>query len=110
STQLYPISPFSNSAGSAKGGINNLGRLKPRDDSTNLHGAVVESIKTLQKSLDGANQPLKFGTLVIFTDGTDRAARVSRDDMMKAVDEAKFDIFVVGVGAEIDARELRSLG
>jgi hypothetical protein len=110
STQLYPISPLSSSAGSAKGGVANLGRLKPKDDSTNLHGAVVEGIKTLQKALDGATQPLKFGTLVIFTDGTDRAARVSREDMMKAVDEAKFDIFVVGVGAEIDARELRSLG
>jgi hypothetical protein len=108
--RLHPIVPFTGSSGGAASGVGALGRFSPRDPSTNLHGAVVEALATLDKALASASQPLKFGTLVVFTDGTDRANRVSRDDMMKAVSESPHDLFVVGVGAEIDKGELRRLG
>jgi hypothetical protein len=110
STDLYPIVPFTSSGGAAKGGIKSLGGFQPRDPSTNLHGAVVKGLETLKTELSHAEHPLRFGTLVVFTDGTDHAGRVSRDDMMKAVKESEYDIFAIGLGAEIQEHELGEVG
>ena len=71
---------------------------------------MTEGLRTLAAALEGAEQPLRFGTLVVFTDGTDRAGRVRRQDMLKAVRESTFDVFVIGVGAEIDQGELKAIG
>ena len=113
SPDLYPISPFTESSASATAGVEQLKSFKPKDPSTNLNGAVVEGLKTLRKSLDADPKPLKFGTLVVFTDGTDRANRVSADDMKKALDAPEykdFDIFAIGVGAEMNASHLEDVG
>jgi hypothetical protein len=113
STDLYPVVPFTESGAAAKGGIERLKSYKPRDPSTNLNGAVVEGLKTLRKSLDQDPKALKFGTLVVFTDGTDRANRVSKKELNKAIgaDEYKdFDIFAIGVGAEMDNSRLEDIG
>ncbi len=105
--KIHPLMGFGSGA-SAAGAV---GSFKGRDPSTNLRGAVVEALGILRKELDRAPQPLKFGTLVVFTDGTDRANRVDRATMLAAVDDAtEFDIFVVGVGAEIDRGELSRIG
>jgi hypothetical protein len=110
STNLTPIVPFTENAGSATAGINNLASFRARDPSTNLHGAVVAGLQQLDRSLATATQPLKFGTLVVFTDGTDRAARVTRDQMMEAVRPSQHAIFSIGVGADLDPGELREIG
>src|SRR5688572_6796801 len=68
-------------------GIEKIGEFRPTDPSTNLNGAVVEGVKVLQRELRSSNAPLTFGTLVIFTDGSDRAGRVKLEDMQKAIDE-----------------------
>src|SRR5262249_4482144 len=109
SPNLTAIAGFG-SAGGTSPAVSALFGYHPRRPSTNLHGAVAQGVQTLEHALNSAQQPLKFGTLVVFTDGTDHAGRVTRDDMMKAVDEAPFDIFAIGVGAEIDAHELRAIG
>jgi Mg-chelatase subunit ChlD len=96
--------------GNVRAGVAALERYKPRDPSTNLNGGVVEAVKVLARQLDSAPQPLRFGTLVVFTDGTDRAHRVSNEDVKKTLDTAAFDTFAIGVGAEIDAGELRAIG
>jgi hypothetical protein len=113
STDLYPIVPFTESSASATGGVERLKTFTPRDPSTNLHGAVVEALKTLRKSLDADPRPLKFGTLVVFTDGTDRANRVSKDDLDKALDAPEnkhLDVFAIGVGAEMNNSHLEDIG
>jgi hypothetical protein len=113
STDLYPIVPFTESSASATGGVERLKTFKPRDPSTNLHGAVVEALKTLRKSLDADARPLKFGTLVVFTDGTDRANRVSKDDLDKALgapENKELDVFAIGVGAEMNDSHLEDIG
>jgi len=92
------------------GGQVGLGGFSTRDPSTNLNGAVVKGIDVLEKQLERSPTPLRFGTLVVFTDGTDHAHRVSREDMMKQIYDVNFDIFVVGVGAEIDEAELKAIG
>lgn len=93
-----------------KAGASGLGSLKPRDPSTNLNGAVVEAVKVLEKQLERSPVPLRFGTLVVFTDGTDQAHRVSASELRSALDRAEFEVFVIGVGAEIDEKELQAIG
>jgi hypothetical protein len=113
SPDLYPIVPFTESESAAAGGVERLKTFKPRDPSTNLYGAVIEALKTLKRSLDQESKPLRFGTLVVFTDGTDRAARVSKYEVDKALgapEYANFDIFAIGVGAEMNDSHLEDIG
>ena len=113
SPDLYPIVPFTESESAATGGVVRLKTFKPRDPSTNLNGGVVESLKVLKRTLDQETKPLRFGTLVVFTDGTDRAARVSKHDLdaaLGAPEYAAFDIFAIGVGAEMNDSHLEDIG
>jgi hypothetical protein len=109
---IHPIVGFSAGGGSVKSGIAALGTYRPKDPSTNLNGAVVEGLKVLEHQMEKAELPLRFGTLVVFTDGSDRAHRVSRTQTMEALDElsSSTNVFVIGVGAEIDEGELRAIG
>jgi hypothetical protein len=110
SPDLYPIAGFTDQLGSARAGVQRLAAFKPRDPSTNLNGAVVKALDELDRALGRATQPLKFGTLVVFTDGTDRASRVSADEMKDRVRGKPFDVFAIGLGAEIREAELRIIG
>jgi hypothetical protein len=107
---LYPIVPFTDQPASAKSGLAQLAAFKPHDPSTNLNGAVVRALDQLDTSLGRAPQPLKFGTLVVFTDGTDRASRVTESAMEQHVHEKPFDVFAIGLGGEIKASELEAIG
>lgn len=109
-TDLYPIVPFTDQAASAKSGLGQLATFKPKDPSTNLHGAVVKALDQLDTALGRAPQPLKFGTLVVFTDGTDRASRVTEAAMEQHVREKPFDVFAIGLGGEIKPSELTAIG
>jgi hypothetical protein len=109
---IQSVVPFTEAKGSVEGGLQGLRTYKPRDPSTNLHGAVVQGLAELRKALDKDKRPLKFGTLVVFTDGTDRAARVSREEMNEALakeEYAEFEMFAIGVGADIEQGE-KNLG
>jgi uncharacterized protein YegL len=88
----------------------NLAGFTTQDPSTNLNGAVVKAIDVLEKHLEKSPTPLRFGTLVVFTDGTDHASRVARGEMLREVNEVNFDVFVIGVGAEINEEELTAIG
>jgi hypothetical protein len=109
---IQSVVRFTEAKGSVEGGLEGLRTYKPRDPSTNLHGAVVQSLDELRTALDKDKRPLKFGTLVVFSDGTDRAARVSAEEMNEALakeEYADFEIFAIGVGADIEQGE-KSLG
>jgi hypothetical protein len=110
STDLTPIVPFTDQPGSAKAGVQQLATFKPKDPSTNLNGAVVHALDELDGALGKATQPLKFGTLVVFTDGTDRANRVPAGDMEQHIREKPFDVFAIGLGAEIQPDQLARIG
>jgi hypothetical protein len=112
SKDIYPISGFATGESSLKNGLAALRSFKPRDPSTNLNGAVIESLQVLDKQMAKATQPLRFATLVVFTDGSDRAHRVTHEALEKALDdsEGRRSVFVIGVGGELDQSELRSIG
>jgi hypothetical protein len=81
------------------------------DDSTNLNGAVVKALDRLDAALAKEPQVLwKEGALVVFTDGSDQAARVSTFQMLERAGRSTVRRFTVGLGGEIDEKTLRALG
>jgi hypothetical protein len=111
--KLHSVVPFTEAQGSVEGGLEGLRKYKPKDPSTNLHGAVILALPELKKELAKDKRPLKFGTLVVFSDGTDRAARHSRKEMIAEIDKEEYDdyeIYAIGVGAEIGKAKLEDIG
>lgn len=112
---IHPIVPFTTTEQALRGGLEGLRKYKARDPSTNLHGAVVQGLETLKKSLARETKPLKFGTLVVFSDGADRAARVSREEMRAAIDQPDYEhyeLFAIGIGdeSELEQAQLGDIG
>ena len=107
SPHLTPVVPF---GGNVRSGVNALATRRPRDPSTNLNGAVIEGMRLLAQQMERAPVPLRFGTLVVFTDGTDRAHRASPEDVDNALDSAGFETYVIGVGQEVDSSQLSRIG
>ncbi|RLB54887.1 MAG: VWA domain-containing protein [Deltaproteobacteria bacterium] len=110
SEDIHPITPFTSSSGRSSAGVNRLSGFRTQDPSTNLHGAIVQATEVLNAEVAESETPLTFGTIVVFTDGTDRAARVSFSDMMSSLDDVDYDVFAVGVGNEIDEPTLAEIG
>ncbi|MGC4117714.1 MAG: VWA domain-containing protein [Myxococcales bacterium] len=105
-SEIVPLRGFA----PGKAGPASLASFQLKDPSTNLNGAVVEAIKVLEKQIEKSPVPLRFGTLVVFTDGTDHAARVSAANLKAALDRVNFEVFVIGVGAEVQEAELQAIG
>ncbi len=107
SPHLTPVVSF---GGNVRAGVSALGSRRPRDPSTNLNGAVIEGIRVLGQQMEHAPVPLRFGTLVVFTDGTDRAHRASAEDVDRTLDAAgpTFETYVIGAGQEVDASSCRA--
>lgn len=81
------------------------------DDSTNLNGAVVKGLERVEEALAAETAvSWKEGALVVFTDGTDQAARVSTLQMLERAGRSTVRRFTVGLGGEIDEKTLRALG
>ena len=113
SEDIYKVVPFTEGAGSVDGGLEGLRTFKPKDPSTNLHGAVVQGLAELEAGLAKDDRPLKFGTLVVFTDGTDRAGRVTEEELNEEVNQdkyANYDLYAIGVGAELEEKNLSTVG
>ena len=111
--EIKSVVPFTESEGAAVGGLEGLRTYKAKDPSTNLHGAVMEGLRELKKQLDKEKKPLKFGTLVVFTDGTDRAARFSREEMKAEINKdqyGSYELYAIGVGVEIKKAGLNDIG
>src|SRR5690606_27757537 len=83
SERITAVAPFSRRAGPVERGAERLDGHRARDPSTNLNGAVVQALEVLDRQLRRSPVPLRFGTLVVFTDGTDRAARVDRETLYR---------------------------
>lgn len=111
--ELHAIVPFTDQQDVAAEGIEKLRTWEPKDTSTNLHGAVIKGVQLLNKELEKDPRPLKFGTLVVFTDGTDRAARHTSEEMKTELAKEEYEsyeIFAIGVGAELQESDLSDIG
>ena len=81
------------------------------DNSTNLYGAVT-SITQQANMLLNENSGVSGASIVLFTDGKDRANRVSKQSAYDAVNEsnAAVSFFTVGLGEEINKDDLEKFG
>ena len=84
------------------------------DTSTDLFGAILKATSLAQAKLTQNDiQGIRSAAgIIVFTDGTDQAARYSKDDAYDAVDNAEDNInfYTIGLGNEIDAKVLERLG
>jgi hypothetical protein len=81
------------------------------DDSTNLYGAVVQGLSAVQAAVAASTEVAhRQGALVLFTDGTDQAARVSQKTAVDAVSASTANVFTMGLGGEVDTAALRAIG
>jgi len=108
--EIHKVTDFTGSADGAQARANSLAGFNSKDPSTNLNGAIVEGLKVLDKGLEKAENPLQLGTLVVFTDGTDRAARVSQDEMLQVVRDTPYEVFAIGLGGELSEDYLNKFG
>lgn len=108
--KIHKITDFTGNEAGAEARAESLRGFSSKDNSTNLNGAVIQGLAELDAGLEKAENPLQIGTLVVFTDGTDRASRVSKDEMLEAVDDTPYDLFAIGLGAEISEKDLQEIG
>lgn len=115
--EIIPIIDFSNNKEEVLKKINEIDYSITKDFSTNLYGAVYNSIDLIKSKLSESKQSISIGALTIFTDGTDRAGRLGKDGFYKLlnkIDEIKrksnFYIYTIGLGREIDRRILMDIG
>ena len=112
---IHELIPFSTSRQGLIQAINSINQNISNDNSTNLNGAVVQGIDLAQNRLEEISVDQDISTassLVIFTDGTDQAGRVSDSETIDAVQTSgqELTIFTIGLGSEINETILSSFG
>jgi len=111
---IHPLVDFTNNAQSLHDAINSVNASISGDSSTDLFGAVIKSAALAENKLQEAQDQgtLSGFSIIMFTDGTDQAARYSRDDAYKAVENASegINFYTIGLGAEIDETVLNRVG
>lgn len=95
-----------------KDGINSIDESISNDSSTDLFGAVIKSVTATEAVLAMSPDIISSASLVIFTDGRDRAQRYTREAALNAVDNSSsiITIFSIGLGSEINIDDLTSIG
>ncbi len=101
SSTLHRIQSFS-SVPKPDRTLERLQRFTSKNPSTNLYGAVGQALSALDGALSRAKEPLRFGTLVVYMDGPDRAAQLPTQQLDKAIAATELDIFAIGMGNAID--------
>ena len=105
---IRTVLDFSTDPGALRSAIEGIGADDQLDPSTNLNGAVLQGLDIL----DGVVVPsveaqlVSVASLVVFTDGTDRAGRETHQAAVSAVNSSPHDVFLVGlVGEQPEAIE-----
>ncbi len=80
------------------------------DDSTNLYGAVVSTLDTLEARLAMTDVPWHDAALVLFTDGSDQASRVDASVALARAKASPVHLFSVGLGTDVDVATLAAFG
>lgn len=82
-----------------------LTRLKPRDVSRNLNGAIVLAGAELDRLLKQSGKPLGVGTLVVFAAGADLAGRTDETDVHEWLRSSRHRVLAIGYGDQSYAVE-----
>jgi len=109
---LVELMDFTDDAEALVEAIDGLTSDVTRDNSTNLNGAVRLGIEVVEQRMLDASQGgvSQAGALVIFTDGTDQAARVPATAALSAVAATNIAVYSIGLRGEIDEPFLAQIG
>ncbi|TVZ51608.1 vWA domain-containing protein [Dokdonia sp. Hel_I_53] len=111
---LHELQPLTTSATTLQQAIDGIDTSISNDPSTDLYGAVIKATEIAEGVLDSFDDQDLFAaaSIVLFTDGTDQAARYTEVQAIAAVNEADEDLsfFTIGLGSEIDEDILSDIG
>ncbi len=110
--KIVPVADFTTNTGNLLNAVGKIDSTLSLDNSTNLNGAVIAGVQTVNARLK-SNKALGLvpaGSLVIFTDGKDRAARVESAKALKTVLESGLNVYAIGLKGEIDEAVLGQIG
>ena len=110
--ELHHLSDLSDDPVALKSAIESVDADISNDNSTDLYGAVVRAHSIVDQVLAQDADVNSAASIVLFTDGTDQAARYSKEEALNTVNGARETIsfYTIGLGSEIDGEVLRRLG
>jgi uncharacterized protein YegL len=112
--ELHVLEPITSDIFELKAAVNSITPNISQDNSTDLFGAVIKSADIAKTVLaDYQDQDITAAaSVVIFTDGRDRANRYTRTKAYEAVSQSPAGItyFTLGVGNEINKVDLQTIG
>jgi hypothetical protein len=106
--EIVPMLGFGASGG--KAALEALRHFRPRNRNGNLNGAVVQGLDVLEKQLASATAPFAYSALMVVTDRGDLAHKVTAEDLGKRLASTAVSVYVAGVGAKADRKELEPIG
>ena len=77
--------------------------IKLGGNSTNLYGALQSGMSVWQNEI--SLESLQYGNLILFTDGIDTSAKVSKNKALDAVENK--DLYIIALGNEVSTTELQ---
>ncbi len=105
--EIVPMLGFG--APNEKAALDAIRHFRPRNRNGNLNGAIVQGVAAVEKQLDAATLPFRYGTLVIVTDRGDLAKKVTADVVKKKVADSVVDVQIVAIGPKTNRLELEPL-
>jgi uncharacterized protein YegL len=110
--KIVPLADFTTNTGNLLNTVGKIDSTFSLDNSTNLNGAVVAGVQTVNARLKSNKEMglVPAGSLVIFTDGKDRAARVDGAKALKSVLDSGLNVYAIGLKGEIDEGVLGQFG
>jgi uncharacterized protein YegL len=90
--------------------LNSLTSFVVQDNSTNLNGALIDTIAMLNEQKFESNALVHHSSIVVFTDGSDQAAIVDNESASAEAYTSDYEIYTVGLGIEVDEDHLTDLG
>ena len=111
---IQNLSEYTSNKQTLLASLDSLDSSSSVDSSTNLYGAMVQGVADIDEVVEGFNISgvVSAGSLVVFTDGNDQAARVTKSTAQSAIDRAAegLTIFTIGLEGEVDQNVLSQLG
>lgn len=112
SNDTHLLVPFTEYRDELLTGIDGITGDISDDSSTNLYGAVMEGMRIVNDARRNTSETVSVGSLVMFTDGKDQAARRTEEEARDAVSNAddSISVYTIGLDSEIDSEVLDMLG
>ena len=111
SQNIKQLQPITSNTTTLKTAIDNINASMSSDNSTNLYGAVIQSVGIATQRLGQSQELDKFGSnsVVIFTDGANRSTKGQALEAVRKADPS-ISFYTIGLGGEIDEPVLKEIG